>query len=438
MTESHTVQSKIIAFSLASLSFVSINKVATKDYPHLDVLILFQSSFTVLAIALYDRCSASERKLPVSSNARLWMPCAFAYCISCFTSLQAMQNVSMQTFLVFNSLSIALTAGLERVTMNKTFDLDSICALLIVATGSVVYAWQDLQCSTLGYCWCLAHIAAMAIYSILVKQKSRDATLSVKDMALYNNLVPIPAILLLLVAQSRDLSLQLAGPFFSDETAPILWTSAFLACATSVTALRAQTSLSPTAFILLNTVHALPSLLLRHLVSPAPAPLPTAGLSLSILGAYLYSRVGAHSPVLAQPQQASSPALPASSPRPGLLKARSLRSMLAATAFLAIAAAAALSFSAAGLAAQPSASRRALQAALRSASSSPPPRLKYDRALCTGLGDRLSVLLAVAAVARVAGTECYVYWCERDEERGGGGGGGDEKGGERGMCRRRD
>ncbi len=38
--------------------------------------------------------------------------------------------------------------------------------------------------------------------------------------------------------------------------------------------------------------------------------------------------------------------------------------------------------------------------------------LKYDRRLCTGLGDRLSVFLAVAAMARALNAVCYVYWCE--------------------------
>ncbi len=45
----------------------------------------------------------------------------------------------------------------------------------------------------------------------------------------------------------------------------------------------------------------------------------------------------------------------------------------------------------------------------------PPPYqpalfLKYDRRLCTGIGDRMSVFLAVAAMARAVNASCYVHW----------------------------
>lgn len=46
-------------------------------------------------------------------------------------------------------------------------------------------------------------------------------------------------------------------------------------------------------------------------------------------------------------------------------------------------------------------------------SPEPEPTLwtKYDRRLCTGLGDRLSIMLAVAALARSQNASCYFYWC---------------------------
>ena len=45
----------------------------------------------------------------------------------------------------------------------------------------------------------------------------------------------------------------------------------------------------------------------------------------------------------------------------------------------------------------------------------PPPYqpalfLKYERRLCTGIGDRMSVFLSVAAMARAVNASCYVYW----------------------------
>ena len=39
--------------------------------------------------------------------------------------------------------------------------------------------------------------------------------------------------------------------------------------------------------------------------------------------------------------------------------------------------------------------------------------LKYDRRLCTGIGDRMSVFLSVAAMARAVNASCYVYWWGR-------------------------
>ena len=46
-----------------------------------------------------------------------------------------------------------------------------------------------------------------------------------------------------------------------------------------------------------------------------------------------------------------------------------------------------------------------------------PPRWRYDRRVCSGLGDRLCLLFAMAGLGRAAGAHVSVRWCESDGER---------------------
>ena len=57
-------------------------------------------------------------------------------------------------------------------------------------------------------------------------------------------------------------------------------------------------------------------------------------------------------------------------------------------------------------------SRRACAAAAAAAEGSRPRPWKYDRLICNGLGDRLAVLLTVAAFAHATGSDVHAPWCE--------------------------
>ena len=42
--------------------------------------------------------------------------------------------------------------------------------------------------------------------------------------------------------------------------------------------------------------------------------------------------------------------------------------------------------------------------------------VRYNRKLCSGLGDRIAVILNVAAFARTMNASCFMFWC--DENKG--------------------
>jgi drug/metabolite transporter (DMT)-like permease len=388
-----SIVSKVLAFSLASVSMLLVNKAAVKACPNTTLLMLSQNSLTLLIMWGYARCSV---KIKDFGHFKSWTPCAIIFCLNIYSSSQALQTVTVQTFSVFRNVNTLVTAFLEYITMGTSLEIASLLSIAMVIFGSIVYAWNDLDFNVQGYSWCIIHICSMACYSILVKKTNDSLNLTAQEMSLYNNLISLPVFLLVLVAtKAENLSSRLLDPFLDIETAPILYMSGVVAFTISVSAFWVQKAISPTAFILLNNANKIPALLLSHLFFADLLNWPmVVGLSLSLAGACLYS--------LAARKLIRLSALVRG---PG---GRTLRAALVALALLV-----------AALAIGRGTTRHfALRAAPRVRTAAV-TRVKYDRALCTGLGDRLSVLLSVAALARAADLECLTYWCE-----GGGGEGG--------------
>ena len=416
-----SIVSKVLAFSLASISMLLVNKAAVKACPNTTLLMLSQNSLTLLIIWGFARCSI---KIKDRDHVKSWTPCAIIFCLNIYSSSQALRTVTVQTFSVFRNVNTLITAVLEYITMGTPLEVASLLSIAMVIFGSIVYAWNDLDFNTEGYFWCILHICSMACYSILVKKTNDSLNLTAQEMSLYNNLISLPVFLLVMVAStSENLSSRLLDPFFAMETAPILYMSGIVAFAISVSAFWVQKAISPTAFILLNNANKIPALLLSQLLFSDRLNWPmVAGLSLSLAGACLYSLAARKLLRLPDPH--------------ALLRGSGGRTLRVALVTLALLAAAlAIGRGTTRRLALRAAPRVRVAAAAAVPGRTPAARVKYDRALCTGLGDRLSVLLSVAALARAADSECLTYWCEGGSGGGGGGNGGHSNAFEHLGCR---
>ena len=60
--------------------------------------------------------------------------------------------------------------------------------------GAILYAFNDIEFSKLGYIWAFLHVVSMSDYACLVKftNSGHDMNLTAQNMSLYNNLLSIP------------------------------------------------------------------------------------------------------------------------------------------------------------------------------------------------------------------------------------------------------
>jgi drug/metabolite transporter (DMT)-like permease len=69
------------------------------------------------------------------------------------TSLLALPLVALATVVVFRNISLCLVAVGDYFIFGTTFNNATIAALAVIVSGSLLYAWQDIQFDANGYWW---------------------------------------------------------------------------------------------------------------------------------------------------------------------------------------------------------------------------------------------------------------------------------------------
>ena len=406
-------------FCLLSVVILVTNKAVALACSQIDAIVLVQNSVSVLLCVISDRRNGNSKYETLWPNIRGWMPCGIVYWLATFSSLRALQIVSIRAFFVLGVLDCILALGLEYVMNKKCPGFNLILSILLSLAGAIIYVLNDLEYDIQGYTWCLIHIASMAIYEKLAKFSDETLQLPAPDMFFYNNLISlIFSFLMLLTSSAPRVSIHHLEPCISASTASVLWFSGMLSFVVCLSTSWAEQTLSFSTFLALQHGARIPALLVSSRLYQERASWPMlAGLALSLLGEYLYAMAvrGAG----AQPGE------------PGITRGRGLREMFALLVLLLAASASAMYSShewvfrsrvrTARLSALAAAHDNTTAQSLADWNATPiqrptpPPYqpalfLKYDRRLCTGIGDRMSVFLSVAAMARAVNASCYVYW----------------------------
>lgn len=280
-----------LIFSALSVVMIVVNKGAIRSFPFPSTLLLLQNTASVALLLCFERANRRGVQFDLQL-AMAWAPCAALFCSNLFTSLSALHHVSVATFTVFRNVQPFLTAMAQwMVAPEEAMPLHCLGGLAIALLGAMIYAYNDLTVSFIGYAWSMLHIVSMTAYLLLVKHRGTQMTAA--QMSLFNNVESVfPFFFLGLAVREIPASLSPERLFVTStlETPIYVILSCFAAVGISVSAFNVQQCVSPTAFITLNNMAKVPALLLSYyLFDTVMTPLMALGLATTLLGGYLFA-----------------------------------------------------------------------------------------------------------------------------------------------------
>lgn len=145
--------------------------------------------------------------------------------IALFRSLCSLESLALMTLPLLqisnDSLPSALRRGVtlivlisEYMVLKKAINADESFSVLLMVVGALVAGAGDLSWSFVGYSLTLLNCVVTSGYLVYIKKTSQSTKLDELTMMLYNNLLSMPAVLI--VIAFTEIDLVMAFPLWYD------------------------------------------------------------------------------------------------------------------------------------------------------------------------------------------------------------------------------
>ena len=423
-----------VAFSVSSIIMILSNKAAATCFNSPCVLLILQNLSTII-IGLFDSAVRNEFRVADTVS---WLPCALLFTINIFTSMKAMEVLSVTSFTTIRNALPCVSAAVDYLVFKQILKVTEIVALVAITFGLAFFYRADVTYNYAGYLWTAVHMCSMTAYLCAVKISSERLKMGARCMSMYNNIGSLPLLVLIAACIGETHTFEVAS--LSRSCVYVVSISCVCGFFISWTAMQAQKHVSITSFTILNTVSKLPAIMLsKFFFDGATTSGMVYGSMFTFVGCTVYSlskqgflkqttlRVNyAHGIyiililwsvylaytlyVLVRPSIASDKTF------------RRLKSNFSNFSKSRMQALSDLHFD---VSVNRSSDFVSGVSTLRNnvlTKDVVPGRqntkaLKYNRLLPTGFGDRMSVYLTVAAAAATVGADVYVYWHDNPDDQ---------------------
>jgi len=146
------------------------------------------------------------------------------------------------------------------------------------------------QFNATGYCWVAINLIAMAGYSLYVKWFGLQNKCSANTMSTYNNMLSLPAMLVLVVLHAETFDVIDAFSSLSIWSRAIVLLSCLLGFLLSYFGFIAQDVFSPTAWVMINNLNKIPAIILGVVVfGDSLSSVGLCGLIVCVAGGFLFA-----------------------------------------------------------------------------------------------------------------------------------------------------
>lgn len=177
----------------SSMVFVNKSLTYTFNFRHINTLLFLQMLFTIFALRFLAK-SINVVDIPTIEFRRLKQvaPVSLFYCLNALAALAALRELSVPSYTMVKRLAPLFTISLEVVLLHRRPKPLVICALIVMAIGTVLAARADVNSTT--YAWMLGFSSCVfqAAYLTFVKRSGIDTGLSAVGIVYYHAFLSLP------------------------------------------------------------------------------------------------------------------------------------------------------------------------------------------------------------------------------------------------------
>jgi GDP-mannose transporter len=186
-----------LAYSMTSMATTLSNKAIINfysfDYPLF--LTVFQNAFVVVFVLLLGQWGSISVEPLESRKVSAWLPLNMCFVLMLVTSQLSLGLISVAMVTVFkNFTTIAITLG-DRIFFDNPISPSIAGSLGIMAVGSIVAGYNDLEFRADGYFYLFLNCAFQTTYTLYLNKLMRTLNLNKWSMVYYNNIIAIPLLI---------------------------------------------------------------------------------------------------------------------------------------------------------------------------------------------------------------------------------------------------
>jgi hypothetical protein len=193
----------ILYFLVAHFWFclrLPINKLTVIYLPFANTCLFIQALCTVGILLAGKRFSYITFPAFSVPKAKLWTGVMFAWLLPMIVSMIALKYLTVETVVVFRTLSTFGVALGDKYFFGKQFSQPALVSMFVTVSGGIVYAISDAHFSGIGYFWGLMYFLATIYNGLYIKLIfTQSVDMSNWEKTYYNNLMALPVTFLLIL-----------------------------------------------------------------------------------------------------------------------------------------------------------------------------------------------------------------------------------------------
>jgi GDP-mannose transporter len=265
----------LLAYCVSGTLLTLANKLAIVAFSCANLLLVLQNGVTVVLLIIGARTFPNTfGAMPTMNKTILvtWLPLVFLFVSMLTSSLYGLLYVSVPTLIVVRNLSTLSVAVLEYIVLGRRIGYLSICTLIGMFGGAILYAKHDLFFSISGYAWLCINVIGTSVYQVYMKKIIHlplVADIGPVGMSYYNNLLSLPPLIILayLTGEFTQMSSEIYLKHSRNtESMVVILISCVLGFCLSVSAFKLNTLISATSMMVANNANKFVVIMLSEII----------------------------------------------------------------------------------------------------------------------------------------------------------------------------
>ena len=271
-----------------------INKATLRALPRPFTVTAIQTASAAMLLLAFRIAGMVDFPNPTLAKIWGWTGVVLAWVVPIVFNMKAVQLLTVETVMMFRSLTIVIVAIGDRLFLKTKMDARSVISCLMISLGGVVYASNDLNFHYRGYLMGCLYAASMVVNSLYIKYCfNQHHEMNSWEKTFLNNLLSTPAVLAMCGIYENMDSVKHDLGSLSRSGCSLLALSSLMGFGISMSGTKCREYLSATSFDVLGSCTKYMTLALSAVILRARnSVLSMVGICIALTGTVLYSPAG--------------------------------------------------------------------------------------------------------------------------------------------------